>query len=85
MRRDARGHASPNAGWPEAAMAGALGIRLGGPRRYAGRQVEDAGMGDDTTPVDAATIWRALRIYRIACGLNAATIAGAAALTWLWI
>ena len=34
MRRDARRHRSPNAGWPEAAMAGALGVRLSGPRVY---------------------------------------------------
>ena len=36
MARDARKHASPNAGWPEAAMAAALGVRLGGPARYDG-------------------------------------------------
>src|SRR5690606_18452205 len=37
MRRDARRHRSPNAGWPEAAMAGALGVRLSGPRVYGDR------------------------------------------------
>ena len=45
VRRDARGHRSPNAGWPEAAMAGALGFALAGPRRYGGVLVEDATMG----------------------------------------
>lgn len=45
MRRDARQHASPNAGWPEAAMAGALGIALGGPRNYPGGVHEAAWLG----------------------------------------
>ena len=70
MWRDARGHPSPNAGWPEAAMAGALGIRLGGARSYGGRLVEDAAMGDGAEAV-AEDIARALRLYRLACGLNA--------------
>ncbi len=43
--RDARRHRSPNAGWPEAAMAGALGLRLAGPRCYGGVVVPDAYMG----------------------------------------
>ena len=72
MRRDAGGHASPNAGWPESAMAGALGIVLGGTRVYAGRTVADATMGDGTSPVDATTILRALALYRRACALNVA-------------
>ena len=53
--RDAGKHRSPNAGWPEAAMAGALGLRLAGPRVYAGITVEDAWMGEgraDATPED---------------------------------
>ena len=70
MRRDARGHASPNAGWPEAAMAGALGLSLGGPRVYAGRVVADATIGDGTPAADAAAIRRALALYRLACGLE---------------
>ncbi len=85
MRRDARGHASPNAGWPEAAMAGALGVRLGGPRAYAGRMVEDATMGDDTRPMRTETIARALAVYRAACLLNATAVGSvlvAAFLAW---
>ena len=45
MRRDARAHASPNAGWPEAAMAGALTVALGGPRNYPGGVHEAAWLG----------------------------------------
>jgi len=41
MRSDAPRHRSPNAGWPEAAMAGALGLALAGPRRYRGVLVDD--------------------------------------------
>ncbi len=82
-RRDARGHASPNAGWPEAAMAGALGVRLGGPRVYAGRLVADRGMGDDARPVDGGTIGRALRLYRLACLINGAAVTAALAVAAL--
>ena len=78
MRRDARGHPSPNAGWPEAAMAGALGIRLGGPRTYGGRRVDDRGMGDGTAEVDHQTIRQALRIYRTACAIDALVLVAAA-------
>ena len=45
VMRDARRHRSPNAGWPEAAMAGALGLKLAGPRSYGGVAVLDAYMG----------------------------------------
>ena len=66
MRRDAGKHRSPNAGWPEAAMAGALGVRLAGPRRYHGQVVDDAWMGDGRAALDAGDIRRALRLYRLA-------------------
>ena len=78
VRRDAALHRSPNAGWPEAAMAGALGLRLAGPRVYGGVVVCDAWMGDGRTEADAADIERALRLYRRACawgaGLAVATV-----------
>jgi len=45
MLRDAGKHASPNAGWPEAAAAGALGIQLGGPADYFGKRIEKATIG----------------------------------------
>ncbi|HET9067815.1 MAG TPA: adenosylcobinamide-phosphate synthase CbiB [Amaricoccus sp.] len=62
--RDAGGHRSPNAGWPEAAMAGALGFALAGPRRYGGELVEDAVMGrGGRRRLGAGDIRRALRLY----------------------
>jgi adenosylcobinamide-phosphate synthase len=64
VRRDAHLHRSPNAGYPEAAMAGALGLRLAGPRVYGGTMVDDAMMGDGRRDVDAADIRAALRLYR---------------------
>jgi adenosylcobinamide-phosphate synthase len=65
--RDARKHRSPNAGWPEAAMAGALGLSLAGPRHYAGVLVEDAEMGSGgRREATAADIRRALALYRTA-------------------
>jgi adenosylcobinamide-phosphate synthase len=64
--RDAAKHRSPNAGYPEAAMAGALGLSLAGPRVYGGALVEDAFMGDGRREADAADIRRALTLYRIA-------------------
>lgn len=67
MRRDASRHRSPNAGWPEAAMAGALGLRLAGPRRYAGQLVDDAWMGDGRAAATPTDIRRALRILIVAC------------------
>lgn len=70
MKRDAGKHASPNAGWPEAAMAGALHVRLGGPRAYGGNVVDGAWLGDAEEPVDRATIRRALKLYRRALVLQ---------------
>ena len=64
VRRDAHRHRSPNAGYPEAAMAGALGLMLAGPRRYGGILVDDAMMGDGRRAADAADIRAALKLYR---------------------
>jgi adenosylcobinamide-phosphate synthase len=52
LRRDHASHLSPNAGYPEATLAGALGIRLGGPSVYFGKEVWKPTMGDDLTPVN---------------------------------
>lgn len=74
--RDARRHRSPNAGWPEATMAGALGFALAGPRSYGGVTVADAVMGDggrrDLHPGD---IRRALRLYWVADAVLAGGLA----------
>ena len=63
LRRDAPHHRSPNAGYPEAAMAGALGLALAGPRVYGGIEVADAIMGDGRRNASAADIRRALSLY----------------------
>jgi adenosylcobinamide-phosphate synthase len=68
MLRDAGKHASPNAGWPEAAMAGALGRILGGPAIYEGVVLRRPALGGGPPP-SAADLDRALRLYIIACGL----------------
>lgn len=81
MWRDARLHKSPNAGWPEAAMAGALGIALAGPRLYGDRRVDDrflnAEARKNTLPKD---ITRALRILVGACAWQFLLIAAIALL-----
>lgn len=65
--RDAKKHRSPNAGWPEAAMAGALGLALAGPRSYGGIMVDDVFMGEGgRRDVDSGDIRRALKLYRVA-------------------
>ena len=76
FRRDARRHRSPNAGWPEAAMAGALGLRLAGPRSYRGVVVDDHWMGDGRAEATAEDIDRALTLYRVAFGGALAVLAG---------
>ena len=69
VKRDAGQHRSPNAGWPEAAMAGALGLRLAGPRVYGETRVEDHWMGDGRAEAQAADIRRALLLYKRSCML----------------
>ncbi len=66
MLRDARKHLSPNAGWPEAAMAGALGVRLGGGARYDGEWIARAELGDGPRPAQSH-LDCALALYRRAC------------------
>jgi adenosylcobinamide-phosphate synthase len=78
MRRDARRHRSPNAGWPESAMAGALGLKLNGPKTYGTALVEDAYMGDGRREATAADIYRALRLSGVAWALLIAILLGLA-------
>jgi adenosylcobinamide-phosphate synthase len=65
--RDARKHVSPNAGWPEAAMAGVLGLRLAGPIAYDGVMYDKPWIGDGTSDAGGDEIDRALAIYLRAC------------------
>jgi adenosylcobinamide-phosphate synthase len=83
MRRDARAHKSPNAGWPEAAMAGALGISLAGARQYDGVMVQDAEMNAGARrDLGAADIHRALALYWRADALLGALTGGVALALW---
>ncbi len=68
MLRDAGKHASLNAGWPEAAMAGALGVRLGGPAWYDGEVSNRPVLGEGRAPA-AADLSRALKVYLVACAI----------------
>ena len=79
MLRDARLHRSPNAGWPEAAMAGALGLSLAGPRRYPGLVVNDPWIGSGTARATARDVARALSLFAVACALNGCIVAALAA------
>ncbi|MFZ2994775.1 adenosylcobinamide-phosphate synthase CbiB [Sphingobium sp.] len=67
MMRDARLHASPNAGWTEAAMAGALGVKLAGPVSYDGDKHDKPWIGTGRSDTNASDIRRALALYRRAC------------------
>ena len=79
VRRDARRHRSPNAGYPEAAIAGALGLALAGPRSYDGVRVDDAVIGDGRREAKVADIRAALELYRRADGFLIAVVAALAA------
>lgn len=62
-RRDAKKHDSPNAGWPEAAFAGALGFQLGGPRSYDGELVDLPAFGAGKSQLGPSDILRAVALY----------------------
>lgn len=79
MWRDSGNHLSPNAGWPESAMAGALGVKLGGGAAYEGEWIARQTLGDGPTP-NVTDLTRAMAIYRRACVLLWLAVGGIA---WL--
>ncbi|MBD3787025.1 MAG: cobalamin biosynthesis protein, partial [Sphingomonadales bacterium] len=78
--RDARRHRSPNAGWPEAAMAGALGVRLSGPRIYGDRVADEPWLNAGARDPGPADLARGLRIYAQAMALCGAGLVALAVL-----
>jgi adenosylcobinamide-phosphate synthase len=79
--RDARHHRSPNAGWPEAAMAGALDLALSGPRAYGGEILQEPWIGEGRARVLPRDISRALTLFALACLWMALPLV--AAIGWL--
>lgn len=73
--KDARRHRSVNAGWPEAAAAGALDLALAGPRRYGGVVVDDAWMGSGRARATLVDIRRGLVLFGVACLVHVVLIA----------
>jgi len=78
MLRDSKYHQSPNAGWPEGAMAGALGLALAGPRKYANQTINEPWIGDGNAQAGRKDISRALYLYAISCLINAMWVAAIA-------
>lgn len=70
--RDGRKHPSPNSAWGEAALAGALGVRLGGPASYGGVPGSKPLLGEPGAPIDRGTVRRALRIAAVVTALAVA-------------
>jgi adenosylcobinamide-phosphate synthase len=77
MLRDGRKHHSPNAGWPESAMAGALGLALAGPRHYPEGLVADPWLGDGCARAEVSDLVRGLQLYRLACLIEGGLLLGA--------
>ena len=73
LRRDHANNLSPNAGYPEAALAGALGIRLGGSSVYFGKEVWKPTMGDDFTPVNIEMLKEARSLCLVTAILSLVT------------
>jgi adenosylcobinamide-phosphate synthase len=63
MWRDASKHQSPNAGWPESALAASLGVKFGGPRSYTGTRVDLPWMGEGREVLNRDDIRKGLRLY----------------------
>ncbi|MEM6899034.1 MAG: adenosylcobinamide-phosphate synthase CbiB [Pseudomonadota bacterium] len=75
MLRDARHHRSPNAGWPEAAMAGALNVRLSGPRTYGNSVTEQPWLNHAAPDPRVKDMRRGLTLYIRAMFLGASILA----------
>jgi adenosylcobinamide-phosphate synthase len=73
--RDHANHLSPNAGYPEAALAGAFGIRLGGPSIYFGKKIDKPYLGDDLTPVTIGMLKEGRILCLVTAMLSLATFA----------
>jgi adenosylcobinamide-phosphate synthase len=82
MASCAPNHLSPNAGWPEASLAGALQIRLGGPRSYQGRKVVLAWMGDGREKLGRDDIGEGLRLYNTGLNIITALVILACLMAW---
>jgi len=82
LRRDAARHRSPNAGYPEAATAGALGLKLAGPRFYGGIRIADAPMGDGRWEATTTDIRAALALYQRADAILITLVATLALVVW---
>lgn len=78
--RDANKHTSPNAGYPESAMAGALGLALAGPRDYDGKTQDAAWMGDGRKSATPDDVRAALKLYKTSCAIQLAFLAAIAGL-----
>ncbi|MEH6752537.1 MAG: adenosylcobinamide-phosphate synthase CbiB [Alphaproteobacteria bacterium] len=82
MARDGGQHRSPNAGWPEAAMAGALGVALSGPRSYQGKMTAQPWVGGEfSAQIGTGEIRRGLYLFVVACLLEAVIVALLASMT----
>lgn len=82
MVRDHRAHTSPNAGWPEAACAGALGIRLGGPSYYGGELKEKPWLNQEGDQPSAYDVDAAGRLLIMSCALAGLSALAVAVLLW---
>ncbi len=82
MLRDARKHRSPNAGWPEASAAGALGVQLGGPAIYFGEQTQKAVLGEPDRPATPPEYHRMIRLTYLTAVM--AIILGLLLHNWIW-
>ncbi len=78
MLKDAGKHRSPNAGWPEGAMAGALDLALAGPRHYASETINDPWIGAGPARATTRDIRRALYVFVVACLINGAWVGAVA-------